>query len=71
MWCSSCPHRKWEEGDHSETPPGYGVYYCDLVPPPDALPMLVAYGKERPNNCPLIIKGAYGHSKEGVNNEYG
>lgn len=53
MKCSECKHMAWEEGDHSETPPGYGVHFCDLTPPPAALTEAVAHGKEDPTNCPL------------------
>ena len=52
--CNNCLHRQWEEGDREYAPPGYGHYYCELVPyPGGALPEDVAYGRKEPENCPL------------------
>lgn len=53
MDCSKCKHRKWEEGDREYSPPGYGVYYCDLAPSHEALREDVGKGKERPTSCPV------------------
>lgn len=57
MNCYTCQHRKFEQGDLSECPPGYGVCYCDLDPNKNsALTEDVAKGKQEPNNCPLQLK---------------
>lgn len=53
MDCSKCKHRKWDEGDHSESPPGYGVYYCNLAPSHESLCEAVGKGRERPTACPI------------------
>ena len=31
MQCKDCEHRKWEDGDREFSPPGWGVYYCELT----------------------------------------
>ena len=52
--CSECTHREWQEGDREHSPPGYGIYFCNLFPFPDGgLSEKVAYGLEEPTNCPL------------------
>ena len=53
--CSKCSHRKWEEGDREHSPPGYGVYYCDLTET-GALPEDIAKGKtfQRAEDCKLV-----------------
>lgn len=55
MRCNECEHRKWEEGDHSESPPGWGVYYCDLTTS-GCLDEDEGKGKVEPKNCPLERK---------------
>lgn len=69
MDCSKCKHRVWEEGDHSETPPGYGVYYCDLTKS-GILKEEAAKGKERPVGCmvqPHLMPGNVWHHRNGHN----
>lgn len=52
--CPSCEHRQWEEGDHAETPPGLGIYFCDLMPfPGGGLAEAEAKGTEAPAWCRL------------------
>lgn len=55
MKCNVCPHRQWEEGDREHSPPGYGVYFCDLTEF-GALSEAVAKGDSEPSDCPLLEK---------------
>ncbi len=68
MDCSKCKYRQWEEGDHSESPPGYGIYYCELAD--RGLTEEVSKGQKRPENCPVRPKLEPGNVWQHIKGRY-
>ena len=51
MDCKNCQHKQWEEGDIEYSPPGWGVYICQLSN--EVLPEDKAKQQGRLDSCPL------------------